>query len=196
MTLEPKNIVLVMFILTNLMFLFLKKDLLNIVFSLITSIFLIIWYAGETIANQRLFYEFVVYLSLFLIFAVFILTRAYKLFNRIDNKNKDKRISVNRLLLAAVAFFLFASFSIFLLTSSPSVNSEGMEASVVAKRLDINNTGLAKEKYTSKTAILNESSIFVDIFSALEKVIAFTVLLLCFLLILETKKEIFFDKKK
>lgn len=193
--LEPKNVVLVIFILVNLIFLFVKKDLLNIVLGVVISFILIMWYASESIASQKLFYEIVIYLSLTLIFMTSILLRLQK-FNKKDLLTEsDKKFSINRSFLMAMSFVSTLLFSIFLVVSDPVTKSDQEVVAKATKKLDINNTNLAKAKYDSKTAILNENSIFVDMFSQLDKVIVLTVFLLCFLLLVNDKKEIFFDKK-
>lgn len=193
MILEPKNIILTIFVLVNLVFLCVKKDFLNVVLGLLISFFLIVWYASETIANQRLFYEFSIYLAIFSLVLVGIFTRSSKLNERSDRVTDSKIMMINKISSSAIAFVCLFVFTLFLINLDAR---DGLQSSSgVAKQLDINNTQLAKEKYQSKTAILNETSTFVDAFSVLEKVVLLSVFLFCFLLVFSVKKEIFFDKK-
>ena len=193
MILEPKNIILTIFVVVNLIFLCVKKDFLNVVLGLLISFFLIVWFASETIANQRLFYEFSIYFTIFLLVLVGIFTRSSKLNERSDKASGSKIMMINKISFSAIASLCLFVFALFLVNLD--VRGGWQSSSGVAKQLDINNTQLAKEKYQSKTAILNETSAFVDVFSALEKVVLLSVFLFCFLLVFSVKKEIFFDKK-
>lgn len=194
MILEPKNIILAIFLVVNIIFLIAKKDVINVALGLFLSFILLIWYGSEVIPSQQTFYNFTICFAMILLAMIAILSRMSGA-NKKDSKlSKSRKFSVNKASLAVLGFAGFLFLTIFLILKSPVPNSNLVSDKKMISAMDVSNAKLANSDRASNQAALGEKGIFVDLFMSLGKVIVVTILFYCFLIVLSVKKEIFFDK--
>ena len=194
MTLEPKNIILAIFLVVNIIFLIAKKDVINVALGLFLSFILLIWYGSEVIPSQQTFYDFTICFTMILLTMIAILSRMSNDNKKDGELSKSRKFSVNKASLAVLGFAGFLFLAIFLILKSPATNSNLANDEKMITEMDVGNVKIATEDQVPSQAALGEKSIFVDLFMSLGKVIVVTILFYCFLIVLSVKKEIFFDK--
>ncbi len=188
--LDTKIIIILAILFFNIVFLVNQKGRIAACFNLVTTIILLILLLSFAAANQFLFKAVALLLMVFLVVCFFIVTCQNE---TVKNKRKirDKSFSFGYFLLALVLTMgIFVSTS-FLLTSSFEQHKQVNKTEVI-KKIDVNNTQLAKEKYQSKTSLFDERSLAIKLFKGFSDLIILSVIILALghqLILLNYKKH-------
>ena len=154
MILDPKIIVALLAVLSNLLYFFNGKNRVVACFNAIVVVFSLIFLLSSLATNQVLFQSISIMLLLFLMTCVFVITIQRK---SVKSKKDVKKISFSFgyfLVVSLTVITLFLSVSYLLTTESVALNNDSNVETI--DKIDVNNTALAKKKYESKISLFDE----------------------------------------
>jgi len=154
MILDPKIIVALLAVLSNLLYFFNGKNRVVACFNAIVVVFSLIFLLSSLATNQVLFQSISIMLLLFLMTCVFVITIQRK---SVKSKKDVKKNSFSFgyfLVVSLTVITLFLSVSYLLTTESVALNNDSNVETI--DKIDVNNTALAKKKYESKISLFDE----------------------------------------